>query len=153
MDFWNWESRYVMLIIINWMDFNLVLWWTSKTFRELVFIFKCNNEIKLEMVWFISNEFYALQTFIWWKKAHFFKSPFHLEKKTWFNLKICKYVLINELYKNRSFNGKKSLGINALLLPNYRKHFGVWKKTQEMDFQICTFLRFLVHTTMHLPLC
>jgi hypothetical protein len=36
-------------------------------------------------------------------------------------LKFCEYVLINELYKNKKFNGKKSLGINALLLPNYKK--------------------------------
>jgi hypothetical protein len=36
------------------------------------------------------------------KYAHFLKSPFHLE-----NLKFCKYVLINELYKNKNFNGKK----------------------------------------------
>jgi hypothetical protein len=36
---------------------------------------------------------------------------------------LCEYVLINELYKNKKFNGKKSLGINALLLPNYKKHF------------------------------
>jgi hypothetical protein len=43
-------------------------------------------------------------------------------------LKFCKYVLINELYKNKSFNGKKSLGINALLLPNYIKHFEAQKK-------------------------
>jgi hypothetical protein len=39
-------------------------------------------------------------------------------------LKFCKYVLINELYKNKSFYGKKLFGINALLLPNYKKHFG-----------------------------
>jgi len=32
------------------MDFGLVLGWTSKTLRELVFISKFNNEIKLEMV-------------------------------------------------------------------------------------------------------
>jgi hypothetical protein len=43
-------------------------------------------------------------------------------------LKFCKYVLINELYKNKKFNGKKSLGINILLLPNYKKHFGAQKK-------------------------
>jgi hypothetical protein len=53
------------------------------------------------------------------KQAHFLKSPFHLEKKR-FILKFCKYVLINELYKNKKFNGKKLLGINALLLPNYK---------------------------------
>jgi hypothetical protein len=43
-------------------------------------------------------------------------------------LKFCKYVLINELYKNKSFNGKKLIRINALLLPNYKKHFGAQKK-------------------------
>ncbi len=71
MNFWNWKSRCVMLTTIKWMDFGLVLWWTSKTFKELVFIFKFNNEIKLEMVWFISNEFYDLWTFIWWKTSTF----------------------------------------------------------------------------------
>jgi hypothetical protein len=35
-------------------------------------------------------------------------------------LKFCKYVLINELYKKKKINGKKSLGINALLQPNFR---------------------------------
>jgi hypothetical protein len=50
MDFWNWKSNYVTLTTIKWMDFGLVLWWTSKKFGEMVFIFKCNNEIKLEMV-------------------------------------------------------------------------------------------------------
>jgi hypothetical protein len=43
-------------------------------------------------------------------------------------LNFCKYVLINELYKNKKCNGKKSFGINALLLPNYKKHFGAKKK-------------------------
>jgi hypothetical protein len=43
-------------------------------------------------------------------------------------LKSCEYVLINELYKNKIFNWKKSFGINALLLPYYKKHFGVQKK-------------------------
>jgi len=62
------------------MDFGLVLGWTSKTLRELVFISKFNNEIKLEMVWFISNEFYDLWTFIWWKISTFSQSPFHFEK-------------------------------------------------------------------------
>jgi hypothetical protein len=55
-------------------------------------------------------------------------------------LKFCKYVLINELYKNKSFNGKKSLGINALLFPSYKKHFKAKKNTKEMDFQIRKFL-------------
>jgi hypothetical protein len=85
------------------------------------------------------------------KQAHFLKSPFHLEKTTWFILKFCKYVLINELYKNKIFNGKNLLGINALFLPNYKKHFEAQKNTKEMDFQICKFLSFLVHPTMYLP--
>jgi hypothetical protein len=55
-------------------------------------------------------------------------------------LKFCKYVLINELYKNKIFNGKNSLGINALLLPNYKKHFGAQKNTKKMDFQILKLL-------------
>jgi hypothetical protein len=71
MNFQNWKPRYAMLVTIKWMDFGLVLWWTSKTFWEFAFIFKCNNEIKLEMVWFIYNEFYDLWTFIWWKIGTF----------------------------------------------------------------------------------
>ncbi len=31
--------------------------------------------------------------------------------------------------------GKNFLGINALLLPNYKKHFEAKKNTKEMDFQ------------------
>jgi hypothetical protein len=57
------------------------------------------------------------------KNNHIFSKIHFILKKKWFILKICKYVLINELYKNKSFNGKNSLGINALLLPNYKKHF------------------------------
>jgi hypothetical protein len=128
MDFWNWKSRYVTLATIKWMGFGLNLWWTSKTFKELVFIFKCNNEIKLEMVWFTSNEFYDLWTFIWWKTSTFFQKSISFWEKTWFILKFCNYVLINELYNNKNFNGKKLLWINALLLPNYKKHFEAKKK-------------------------
>jgi hypothetical protein len=105
-DFWNWKSRYVMLLTIKWMDFGLVLWWTSKTFRELVFILKCNNKIKLEMVWFISNEFYDLWTFIWWKISTSFQKSISSWKKTWFILKIYKYVLINDFYTNNFFLGR-----------------------------------------------
>jgi hypothetical protein len=47
------------------MDFGLVLRWTLKLFRDLVLVFKCNNEIKIERFWFISNEVYELWTFIW----------------------------------------------------------------------------------------
>ncbi len=50
------------------------------------------------------------------KQAHFFKSPFHFEKKH------------DSLYNNKTFNGKKLLRINALLLPNYKKHFEAQKK-------------------------
>jgi hypothetical protein len=123
MDFWNWKSRYVMLATIKWMEFGLVIWWTPKTFRELVFILKCNNEIKFEMVWFMSNEFYDLWTFIKWKTSTFSQKSFSSWKKTWFILKFCKYVLINWLYKNQIFNGKKSFGINVLFPPDYKKHF------------------------------
>jgi hypothetical protein len=42
----------------------------------------------------------------------------------------------------KSFNGKKILGINALLLPNYKKHFKV-QKTKETNFQIRKFLPLL----------
>jgi hypothetical protein len=49
---------------IKWMDFGLVLRWTLKKIRELFFIFKCNTEIKFEMFWFISNNFFDIWTFI-----------------------------------------------------------------------------------------
>jgi len=52
------------------------------------------------------------------KHAHFSQKSISSWKQTWFILKICKYVWINELYKNKKINGKKSLRINALLLPN-----------------------------------
>jgi hypothetical protein len=130
------------------MEFGLVLWWTSKTFRELVFIYIYNNEIKLEI---ISNKIYDMWTFIWWKVDTFFSKVHFILKKTWFILKFCKYVLINEFYKNKSFNGKKSLGINALLLLHYQKNSGFKKNTKEMDFQNCKFLLFLIHPNMHLP--
>jgi len=57
-------------------------------------------------------------------------------------LKICKYVWINELYKNEFLMEIKSLGINALLLPNYKKHLEAKKKTKEMKFQIHKFFLF-----------
>jgi len=36
-----------------------------KKFRDLVLVLKCNNEIKIERFWFMSNEVYELLTFIW----------------------------------------------------------------------------------------
>jgi hypothetical protein len=66
-------------------------------------------------------------------------------------LKFCKYVLINELHKNKSFSGKKLLGINALLLPNYKKHFGAQKKYKGNGLKFVNSYHFLVHPTMHLP--
>jgi hypothetical protein len=152
MDFWNWKSKYVTLATIKWMEFGLVLWWTSKTFRELVFILKCNNEIKLEIVWFTSNEFYDLWTFIWWKIGTFFQKTISSWKKTWFILKFCKYGLINELYKNKNFNGIFLIGIDTLLLHNYKKYFGVQKQIQrKWTFKFINSYYFLVHLTMHLP--
>jgi hypothetical protein len=71
-------------------------------------------------------------------QAHFLKSSFHLEKKHDLFWKFAN-VLINELYKKKKINGKISLGINALLLPNYKKHFRAQKNTKEMDFQIHRF--------------
>jgi hypothetical protein len=71
-------------------------------------------------------------------------------------LKFSKNVLINEFYKGKNFNGKKLLKINALLLPNYKSHLKLEKKYKgngpKIDIQICEFLLFLVHPTMHLPL-
>jgi hypothetical protein len=37
---------------------------------------------------------------------------------------------------------KRLLGINSLLLPNYKKHFKAKKNTKEMDFQIHKFMLF-----------
>ncbi len=71
-------------------------------------------------------------------KHIFSKNHFILEKKR-FIFKFCEYVLINELYKNNTFNGKKSFGINALLLPYYKKTFWGLKQIQ-MDFQILKFM-------------
>jgi hypothetical protein len=52
-------------------------------------------------------------------------------------LKICKYILFNEFYKNKFFNEKNSLGINALLLANYKKTFlGSKKKHTKWTFKI-----------------
>jgi hypothetical protein len=56
------------------------------------------------------------------KNKHIF-SEVHFIFFKWFILKFCKYVLTNELYKIKKFNGKKLLGINPLLLPNYKKTF------------------------------
>jgi hypothetical protein len=36
-----------------------------KKFKDLVLVFKCNNEIKIERFQFMSNEVYELLTFIW----------------------------------------------------------------------------------------
>jgi hypothetical protein len=52
---WNWKLGYVTLATIQWTNFGLVIWWTSKLFKELVLVLKCNNEIKIEMFWFILN--------------------------------------------------------------------------------------------------
>jgi hypothetical protein len=80
------------------------------------------------------------------KHAHFLKNPFHLE-----NLEIWKYVLINELYNNKSLNGKKFLGINSLLLHNYKKHFKLLRKKQrKWTFKFVNSCNFLVHPTMQL---
>jgi hypothetical protein len=153
MDFWNWKSSYVMIATIKWMDFGLVLLWTSKTFKELVLFL--NVIMKSSLKWFDSYLMNFMLYGLWFgeKHAHFFKSPFYLERKHDLFWKIASMFLINKLYKNKSFNGKKSLGLNALLLPNYKKHFEAQKNTKEMDFQICKFLPFLVRPIMHLPLC
>jgi hypothetical protein len=75
------------------------------------------------------------------KKGTFFQKFISSWKKTWFILKFCKYFLINELYKNKSFNGKNSLGINALLLFNYKKNaFGtLCPKNSIVKFSITLF--------------
>ncbi len=46
----------------------------------MVFIFKCHNEIKLEMFYSYLINFIIYELLFGEKQAHFFKSPFHLEK-------------------------------------------------------------------------
>jgi hypothetical protein len=156
MDFWNWKSRYVTLATIKRMDFGLVLWWTSKTFKELVLFL--NVIMKSSLKWF------DLWTFICWKIGTFSqKSISSWKKKTWFILKFCKYVF-NELYKNKSFSGKKSLGINTILLPNYKKHFEVKKIQRKWTSKFvnsyhfwstipCTYPIVLVNMDPHATFC
>jgi len=40
---------------------------------------------------------------------------------------------MNNLQRQKKFNGKKLFKINALVLPNYKNHFKAKKKTKEMD--------------------
>jgi len=86
------------------------------------------------MFWFISNEVYDLWTFISWKIKHIFSKVHFILKKTWFILKFYKYVWITELYKNENVNEKKVIGINALLLSDYKKTKLTQKKEFKMDF-------------------
>jgi hypothetical protein len=92
MDVWSWKSWYVTLVARKGMDFGLVLWWTFKKFRNLVLIFKSNNEIKIERFWFVSNEIYELWTFIWWKVNTFFQKSITSWPKIKIMLKFSKNV-------------------------------------------------------------
>jgi len=54
-------------------------------------------------------------------------------------MRFCKHVvtIYNELYKNKQFNEKKLLTIEALLLLNFKKTFQNFRKsTKKMDFEI-----------------
>jgi hypothetical protein len=82
------------------------------------------------------------------KQTHFLKIPFHLEK----NLKICKFVLINELYRIKFLMGKSRLESLHYCYLTTKNISGLKINTKEMDFQIRKFMSFLVHPTMHLPL-
>jgi hypothetical protein len=67
MDFWSWKLKYVIVTTMKWMTFGLVLWWILKLFRGLFFIFKCNNEIKIEgfdsyLMKFMSYGFYSVKS-------------------------------------------------------------------------------------------
>jgi len=97
MDFWSWKLRYVTIATMKWMDFGGVLWWTLKLIMDLILVLKCNNEIKIERFWFISNEVYDLWTFVWWKTNTFFSKVRYILKKIKIMLKLSKNVLINEL--------------------------------------------------------
>jgi hypothetical protein len=66
-------------------------------------------------------------------------------------LKFCKYVLINELYKNKSFNGKKLLESMHYCYLITKNILGLKKKQRKWTFKFVNSCRFLVHLTMHLP--
>jgi hypothetical protein len=156
MDFWSWKLVYVTLVTMKWMDFGLVLWWTLKKFRGLVLILKCNNEIKIERFWFISNEMYELWTFIWWKTNTFFSKVHYILKEIKIMLKFNKNVLINALYTGKKIsmekNCLKSMHYCYLITKTISR---LKKNTKEMDpkwtFKFVNSCHFLVQLTMHLP--
>jgi hypothetical protein len=84
------------------------------------------------------------------KSKHIFSKVHFILKKTCFILKFCKHVLINELYKNKSFNGKSLLESMHYCYLTTKNTLGLKKKKREMEFQIRKFMLFLVHLTMHL---
>jgi hypothetical protein len=61
------------------------------------------------------------------------------------------HVLINELYKNKIFNGKSCLESMHYCYLSTKNILRLKKNTKEMDFQIHKFLPLLVRPTMHLP--
>jgi hypothetical protein len=76
----------------------------------------------------------------------------------WFDSHLMNFIIYGLLLvKNKHIfskvNGKKALGINALLLPNYKKHFKAKKNMKEMEFQIHNFMPLFgpPYPTMHLP--
>jgi len=82
MNFWIWKSRYVTLSIMKWMHFGLVLWWTLKYFRDLVFVFKCNNEIRLEGFYSYLMKFMSYELLFGEKQTHVFSKAHYILKKT-----------------------------------------------------------------------
>lgn len=73
-------------------------------------------------------------------------------------MRFCKHVIIiyNELYKNKQFNEKKLLTIEALLVlsPKNKTFQNFRKNTKNLDFEMKElFPIFFIHPIPHLPKC
>jgi hypothetical protein len=66
---------------MKWMDFGLVLWWTLKYFKDLVLIFKCNNEIRLKGFYSYLMKFMSHELLFGAKQTHFSQKPITSWKK------------------------------------------------------------------------
>ncbi len=151
MDFWNWKSRYVKLTTIKWMDFGSVLEWTSKTFRELVFILNVITQSSLK--WFDS---YLMNFMIYGflfgeKQTHFSQKSISSWKKhdLFWNFAIMFYLMNSTRIK--VLMEKSLLESMHYCYVTTKKHLWAQKNTKEIDFQNCKFLSFFIHPTMHLP--
>ncbi len=123
-----------------------------KIFRDLVLVFKCNNEIRLKGFYSYLMKFMSYELLFDEKQTlFFFKSPLQLEKKLKM-LKFSKNILISDLYKGKNFNGKKLVKLMHCCYLTTKTISRLQKKRKgngpKMDFQTC---RFLVYLTMHLP--